>query len=41
MGAIRRTSFLDPAGLRELPLLKVSLARIGSHTIGHGVVQPG
>jgi len=41
MGAIRRTSFHDPAGLRELPLLTVSLARIGSHTIGRGVVQPG
>ena len=41
MGAIRRKSFEDPDGLRELPLLTVSLARIGSHTIGRGVVQPG
>ena len=41
MGAIRRHSFNDPDGLRELPLLKVSLARVGSHTIGRGVVQPG
>jgi class 3 adenylate cyclase len=41
MGAIRRKSFEDPDGLRELPLLKVSLARIGSHSIGRGVVQPG
>jgi class 3 adenylate cyclase len=41
MGAIRRKSFHDPDGLRELPLLTVSLARIGSHTIGRGVVQPG
>lgn len=41
MGAIRRKSFDDPDGLRELPHLTVSLARIGSHTIGRGVVQPG
>ena len=41
MGAIRRTSFEDPDGLRELPLLTVPLARIGSHTIGRGVAQPG
>jgi class 3 adenylate cyclase len=41
MGAIRRKSFDDPDGSRELPLLTVSLARIGSHTIGRGVVQPG
>lgn len=41
MGAIRRQSFEDRDGLRELPLLRISLARIGSHTIGRGVVQPG
>jgi class 3 adenylate cyclase len=41
MGAIRRKSFDDADGLREFPLLTVSLARIGSHTIGRGVVQPG
>ncbi len=41
MGAIRRKSFDDPDGLRDLPLLAVSLARIGSHTIGRGVVEPG
>jgi class 3 adenylate cyclase len=41
MGAIRRMSFEDPDGLREFPLMTVSLARIGSHTIGRGVVQPG
>ena len=40
-GAIRRKSFDDPDGLRDLPLLAVSLARIGSYTIGRGVVQPG
>ena len=41
MGAIRRRSFETPDGLRELPLLTVALARIGSNTIGRGVVQPG
>ena len=41
MGAIRRKSFDDPDGIRDLPLLTVSLANIGSHTIGRGVVQPG
>jgi class 3 adenylate cyclase len=41
MGAIRRKSFDDPDGQRDLGLLTVSLARIGSHTIGRGVVQPG
>ena len=41
MGAIRHTSFDDPGIVRELPLLRVELARIGSHTLGRGVVQPG
>lgn len=41
MGVIRRKSFDDSDGLREFPLMSVSLARIGSHTIGRGVVQPG
>ena len=41
MGAIRHTSFDDPDIVRELPLLRVDLARIGSHTLGRGVVQPG
>jgi class 3 adenylate cyclase len=41
VGAIRRKSFDDADGLREFPLLTVSLARIGSHTIGRGMVQPG
>lgn len=40
-GAIRRRSFEHPDDLRETPLLTVSLARIGSHWIGRGVVQPG
>ena len=41
MGAIKRHSFNDPDGVRETPLLTVSLARIGSHTIGRGLAQPG
>ena len=41
MGAIRRKSFNDPDGLREFPLMTVSLANIGSNVIGRGVVQPG
>ena len=41
MGAIRRRSFNDPDAVREVPLLTVSLARFGSHTIGRGVAQPG
>ncbi len=41
MGAVRRTSFNDPKGRREFPSLTMALARIGSHTIGRGVVQPG
>ena len=41
MGAIRRTSFDNPDGVRRFPSLAVDLARIGSHTIGRGVVQPG
>jgi class 3 adenylate cyclase len=41
MAAIRRRNFNDPDGLREFPLLQVQLARIGSNTIGRGVVQPG
>lgn len=41
MGAIRRMSFNDPDALRELPLAEIRIARIGSHTIGYGVEQPG
>ena len=41
MGSIRRANLDDPDALRQLPLLDVSLARIGSTTLGRGVVQPG
>ena len=34
MGRIRRKNFDDADGLPELPLLTVSLARIGSHVKG-------
>jgi len=41
MGSIRRRSFKDPDALRDLPLAEIRIARIGSHTIGYGVEQPG
>ena len=41
MGAIRRMSFHAPGAVKEFPLLTMYLARIGTHTIGRGVVQPG
>ena len=41
MGAIRRKSFNDPDAIRDLPLAEIRIARIGSHTIGYGVEQPG
>jgi class 3 adenylate cyclase len=41
MGTIRRKSFDDPDAIRELPLAEIRVARIGSHTIGYGVEQPG
>ena len=41
MGAIRRKSLNDPDAVHELPLAVIRIARIGSHTIGYGVEQPG
>lgn len=41
MGAIRRKSLNDPDAIRDLPLAVIRIARIGSHTIGYGVEQPG
>ncbi|MCV0402867.1 MAG: hypothetical protein K5924_04040 [Chloroflexi bacterium] len=41
MGAIRKKSFTSPDGRNELPFAEISVVRIGSHTIGYGVVQPG
>jgi class 3 adenylate cyclase len=41
MAAIRRKSFADPDAVRDLPLAEIRVARLGSHTIGYGVEQPG
>jgi class 3 adenylate cyclase len=41
MPSIRRKSFSDPDALRDLPLAEIRIARIGAHTIGYGVEQPG
>ena len=41
MGQIRRESLADAAASRDAPNLTLSVARIGSHTIGYAVAQPG
>src|SRR5688572_24911008 len=41
MGAIRKKNFGIPDATNALQLASISVARIGSHTIGYGVVQPG
>ena len=41
MGAIRRKSLARPDVSHETPGLAISVASIGSHVIGYGVVQPG
>jgi class 3 adenylate cyclase len=41
VGAIRRKSLDDPDAIRDLPLAGIRIVRIGSHTIGYGVEQPG
>ena len=41
MGAIRRERLDESEATTQFELLGVTIARIGSHTIGHGVVQPG
>lgn len=41
MGTIRRKSLNEPDAVRDLPLALIRVARIGSHTIGYGVEQPG
>jgi class 3 adenylate cyclase len=41
VGAIRRKSLDDPDAIREWPLALIRIIRIGSHTIGYGVQQPG
>ena len=41
MGAIRRMSLDDPEATRQFPHNAITVARMGSHTIGYAVVQPG
>ena len=41
MGSIRRKRLDDPDAIREWPLASIRIIRIGSHTIGYGVQQPG
>ena len=41
MGAIRRKSLARPDVSHETPGLAISVASIGSHVVGYGVVQPG
>src|SRR5918997_4747941 len=41
MAAIRRMSLADPAARRETPRMTLTVAQIGSHTIGYGVAHPG
>jgi class 3 adenylate cyclase len=41
VGAIRRKRIDDPDVLHDWPLASIRIVRIGSHTIGYGVQQPG
>ncbi len=41
MGAIRKKSLGQPDVKHDLPQSTISIVRIGSHTVGYGVVQPG
>ena len=41
MGAIRRKRIDDPDAMHDWPLASIRIVRIGSHTIGYGVQQPG
>lgn len=41
MGSIRRTTLDDPDAIRDLRLALIRILRVGSHTIGYGVEQPG
>jgi len=41
MGAIRRESLVDPDAVRAAPRFELTVARLGAHTIGYAVVQPG
>ena len=41
MGAIRKKSLGQPDMAHELPQSTISIVRVGSHTVGYGVVEPG
>ena len=41
MGAIRRMSLADPAATRDALNIALTVGRLGSHTIGYAIVQPG
>ena len=41
MGAIRKKNFGIPDAKNEFSHASIAVARIGSHTIGYGVVEPG
>src|SRR5687768_7857639 len=41
MGQIRKRSLADPAATRDEGFLALTVARLGSHTIGYGVARPG
>ena len=41
MGRIERKSLDHPDEVRELPMLTMHFVRVGSLTIGRGIVQPG
>ena len=41
MGAIRRMSLADPAATRDARNIALTVGRLGSHTIGYAIVQPG
>ncbi len=39
--AIDRKSLADPDEVRELPLAHIALTRVGTHSVGRGVLEPG
>ncbi|HWP00634.1 MAG TPA: adenylate/guanylate cyclase domain-containing protein [Methylococcus sp.] len=41
MGAIRKSSLADPDDRRGTPHIVLDVSRIGAHTIGYAVAQPG
>ncbi len=39
--AIDRKNLADPDEVRELPLAHIALTRVGTHSVGRGVLEPG